>query len=174
MKIITDRCIYVQKSDIDVLGTYPIPMPLSIYLKYCKDSMNLCEGNSVYSFIKFEDKNEIEFFKKLNWIVDYDEYKQLSVDELMELGKNLSHKSRELASTYEAMSDEEKLDNRSLFIKHELLEYKIHSIAEILWIKFRLIRISIPEDIEELDNEAKCPKEHNTKRLIKKFIKHIS
>ena len=174
MKIITDNCIYVQKSDLDALGTYPIPMPLSIYLKYFKDGINLCEGNSVYSFVKFEDKNEIDFFKKLDWMVDYKEFSQLSDEELMELGKKLSRQSRELASLYESMSDDEKLNNRTLFIKHELLEYKIHSIAEIIWIKLRLIRITMPEGVEVFDKKVNCEKERGPKKFIKKFIKHIS
>ena len=172
MKIITDSCIYVQKSDIDVLKKGFIPIPLSMYLKYFKDNDINTESDNKYEFIKFDCEEEIEFFKKLNWIIDYDQVKHLSVDELMELGKTLSHESSELAHLYESMNDKEKLDNRSLFIKHELLEHKIHSIEEILWIKFKLIRINMPEHIDGLDNKVNYIEETVVKKLIKRFTKH--
>ena len=58
MKIITENAAYVQKND-----------------------------NNRYEFVKFEDKNEIEFFKNLDWMVDYNSVKDLNEEDFLNLEK---------------------------------------------------------------------------------------
>lgn len=166
MKVISKNCVYVQREDIVNLESLPIVMPLSIYMKYFKSGANIVNDFNKYQFIRFDDEEEIEFFKGLDCIVDYQSVKNLSVDDLMKLGKYLSQESKDILNKYETMSDDEKLENCSLYIKHELLEYKIHSIAVILWIRFKIIHINMPDE-----NKANYHEANGIKRLIKKVLK---
>lgn len=69
MKIITKNAVIVQLNDIAYLNYSVLPIPTSIFNKVYGDSFLCISHNNRYDFIKFDKKLEIDFSKKINWII---------------------------------------------------------------------------------------------------------
>ena len=72
MKIVTNEAIYVQKNDLVFLNQTDIPIPASIFMKAFGKGATIINYNNRFDFVKFEDSKEIEFFKNMDFILDYD------------------------------------------------------------------------------------------------------
>lgn len=107
----------------------------------------IIDDRNRYEFIEFTEPEEMEFFKKLDWIIDYNKVKDMSEDELIELGKSMAEKSNEIAEKYNAMSQEKRKQNQNLVVEHELLEFKMHSLKDIIYFKRGELKIKLPEEI---------------------------
>ena len=76
--------VYVQVDDIlfIVKNLGDMLIPASICCKiFCNDGATITCSNQ-YDFIKFNSDLEISFFKKLDFVIDYDDYKDLSDEQL--------------------------------------------------------------------------------------------
>ena len=73
--------VYVQIDDILTLYKTEQYMPISIFDKVFSSELTINENNR-YDFIEFYDKDEIEFFKAIDWIVDSKKLNKKSIDEL--------------------------------------------------------------------------------------------
>ena len=85
MKIIENGKIYVQKNDIALLNETDLAIPASIYVKVYGAGIVIIDNSNRFEFVEFTEKEEIEFFKSLDWIVDYNQVKNLSEEEIKEL-----------------------------------------------------------------------------------------
>ncbi len=65
-------------------------------------------GNSKYDFIEFNAPEEIEYFKSLDWIVDYNKVKDLSETKILTLGQKIAEEKNSIANNFNAMTEEEK------------------------------------------------------------------
>ena len=115
MKIITDNAVYVQKNDIYYLQQTGLEMPASIFF------MNLFDSDKVvfddinkYKFVKFENPREIEFFNSIDWIIDYNEVKDLSEKEIIMLVQSFEDKINRIAEKFKSMSSEQKKQNMNM------------------------------------------------------------
>ena len=76
MKIITKDCAYVQYTDIaeliDALIVTKAECPQSV-LETCYGTTFTCNSDNQFEFMEFYNEEAIEFFKNLNYIVDYDD-----------------------------------------------------------------------------------------------------
>ena len=70
MKIVTDKKVYVQKNDIAYLNQTDLPIPASIFMKVYGNGIVIIDDRNRYEFIEFTAPKEIEFFKKLDWMID--------------------------------------------------------------------------------------------------------
>ena len=75
MKIITDNAVYVQKNDIAYLNQTDLAIPASIFMKIFGN--DIVDDNNRYEFIKFDTPEEIEYFRNIDWMIDYNEVKNL-------------------------------------------------------------------------------------------------
>lgn len=98
MKIITDRAVYVQKNDIAFLNQTDLDIPASIYLKAFGNSpTTIIDDSNRFDFLKFDDEREIEYFRNLEWIIDYNEVKDLDEEQLMEIGQSIAQTKNGIA-----------------------------------------------------------------------------
>ena len=115
MKIICDNGIYVQKNYI----AFVINNTENIdYLKL----ININDEN-IYEFEFFSNPKDIEFFSNLDFIVNYDDIKNIDEDDVIKLIQKANLEKIKMENT-----DSEK-NNKNDILKQE---YKIYSLRDAL------------------------------------------
>ena len=147
MKIVTDSAVYVQKNDIAYLSSSDLAIPASIFMKVLDNGKFIVNDSNRYDFIKFEEESEIEYFKGLDWMIDYNEVKDLSDEEFIKLGRSIAEEQASFVEQYNAMDKEERIKNQNLAHKCELLEFKYYSLRDILWFKQGHIKMKLPKEL---------------------------
>ena len=142
MKIITKNVAYVQKKDISFLLKSTVKVPEFLYLKLLEEADDM---ENKYEFVKFEDRDEIKFFKSMNWIIDYNDIKNSSEDDIIQMCKDAANEINAIADKFNAMPDKKKEKHEDMVQKCKLLEYKMHSLRDALWFKQGHINMSLPE-----------------------------
>ena len=146
MKIINKDTAYVQKNDIAFLNSTDLPIPASVYLKVYSNNITIIDESNRYDFVKFDEQSEIEYFKGLDWIVDYGEVKDLSEDDIIKLANSIIEEREKIATSFNTMAEKEKEKHTDMITKCDLLEYKYYSLRDILWFKQGHIAMNIPKD----------------------------
>ncbi len=145
MKIITDDAAYVQKVDLSYLDSLDITKTQSIYLSVFDWGKTRLTAANQYDFYKYDKKEDIEFFKNIDWMVDYDEVKDCSDDELIKLGKAINDERTEIGERFNNMSIKERMKNPDLQLRHRLLAYKLHTLTDFIMYKRGQINFELPE-----------------------------
>ena len=140
--------VYVQMQDIMYLsnGT-DIPIPASIFEKVL-NGVNVVTDENRFEFIRFELEDEVKFFKDLEFIIDYDNYKELTNKQLEEKAKELAIKANEMAAKWNAMNEEERENNNSLYQEHSNICYIIHFLYEIYAVRNKKRRMPFPKFVK--------------------------
>lgn len=154
MKIITSHAAYVQKNDIAYLNQTNLAIPASIFMKVFGRGVFIVDDTNRYEFVEFNLPEEIEFFNGINWMIDYNEVKDLSEEEIISLGQSIVQEKNIIAQRFNSMSLNERKKNKELVFQCELLDFKMYSLRDILWFKQGHIKM-------------KLPKEKGIKKLIK-------
>ena len=165
MKIITDNCVYVQMNDIMFLNQTDLSIPVSIFLKVFNDDVVIIDDRNRYDFVKFDDALEIEFFRNLDFIVDYNSVKDLSEEEIIDMGEKVANKRNSIAKTYNAMTRSIREENMYLVYECERLDYKMYSLRDILWFRQGRLKFNLPSEI------IGEKKEKGIKKLLRKIKK---
>ena len=145
MKIITENAVYVQKNDIAYLHHTDLPIPASIFMKVFGNGIVIINDDNRYEFEKFEDPSEIEFFNGLDWIIDYNSVKDLSDDEIIEMGQRIAQAKNQIAEQFNSMSKDERKKNLEMVTQCELLDFKMYSLRDILWFKQGHLKMTLPD-----------------------------
>lgn len=164
MKIITDNAVYVQKNDIVYLNSADFAMPISVFMKVFGKGITIIDDSNRYDFVKFEDESDREFFKGLDWIIDYNEVKNLSEEQIVGLLDNIGDAQQRVVITFNSMSEEERRAHSDMVTQCELLEFKFYSLRDILWFKQGHISMKLPEGIDYPDGYSQ---EKDILKLIK-------
>ncbi len=137
--------VYVQLNDIARLMDFGEAIPVSIMKRFFYNIFIVNDDNR-YKFEEFTEPHEIDFFKELDWIVNYKKYRDMSEKEIMDQGYALGDEMNQVAKEHNdsvgKLTDEELV---ALELKHEALEHKMLSIRDILWIKQGHLSVPIPE-----------------------------
>ncbi|MBO5138454.1 MAG: hypothetical protein J6B89_02310 [Bacilli bacterium] len=155
MKIITDNVAYVQKNDIACLNQTDLVIPASIFMKVFGYGRVIIDDSNRYEFFEFEAPEEIEFFKVIDWMIDYNEVKDLSEEETIALGQSIVEEKNSIAQRFNSMTPEERKNNISMVSQCELLDFKIHSLRDVLWFKQGHIKMELPEGVDLQDLNKK-------------------
>lgn len=166
MKIIAENKIFVQKNDIAYLNSTDLDIPASIILEVYGKGLTIIDDSNRYEFIKYEQPHEIEFLKNLDFIVDYNEFKDLSENEIIEIAKEIIKKRNELARTFNKMDKNKRKKNINILYECEKLDFKINSIRDIIWFKNGDLNIKLPDETDTIKNE-KSLKKIKQKKLFK-------
>lgn len=158
MKIFLNDSVYVQKNDIGYLSHTDRAIPASIYTKVFSSGITIINDSNRYEFVKFSEPSEIEFFEQLDLIVNYDDYKDLSKEEIIDAGNKINEERNNIAEIFNAMSDEEKERNMNLYTKCDELEFKVLSIRDILWYKEGHLKLKMPRKRNKVLNFKKSNK----------------
>lgn len=170
MKVFKDNSLYVQLDDLNFLFHQNISMPRTVIEKVFSGKMGtfIVTDSNRYDFIRFDDEEAINYFYSLNWIINYDSVKDLTMNELMEMGQKLSVLRNERASYFNGLSDLEKENNMELVEECEFLMFKIYSLAD--YIHYFNGELKIPF-LDEINKSVKHEEVGGIKKMIKKFFK---
>lgn len=108
MKIITDNAVYVQKNDIAYLNQTDLAIPASIFMKVFGSGIVIIDDSNRYEFVEFDAPEEIEFFKGIDWMIDYNEVKDLSEEETITLGQSIAEEKNSIAQRFNSLTLEER------------------------------------------------------------------
>lgn len=147
MKIITNDAIYVQKNDIGYLNQTNITIPASIFMKVFGKGIVIIDNSNRYEFVKFEDQKEIEFFKGLDWIINYEDVRYLDEKEILKSGETISQEINNIAKTFNKMSEKEMAVNMDMVDEYELLKYKLYSLRDVLDFTRGELKFNLPEGV---------------------------
>lgn len=169
MKIITKDAIHVQMNDLMFLNGTDLPIPASIFLKVFGQGTVVVTNSNRYNFVKFEDESEIEYFKELDWIIDYDSVKELDKTGIKQLNDQIIDEEQEIADKFNNLPENEKVDNFDMVARYEQLEYKKYSLKNFVSFKQGKTSMELPEGVE-------YPTEYKPtiKNAVKQFIKRKS
>ncbi len=164
MKIITDNVAYIQKNDIACLNQTDLAIPASIFMKVFGNGIVIIDDSNRYEFVEFEAPEEIEFFKGIDWMIDYNEVKDLSEEETIALGQSIAEEKNSIAQRFNSMAPEEREKNMNMVSQCELLDFKMYSLRDVLWFKQGHIKMELPEGV---DFPAGFEQEKGIRKLIK-------
>ena len=165
MKIVKDNNTYIQIKDLKRLRDsnklltnsllYILHILSNNYLNYNDDE-----------FIILDEKDA--YFEDVDWIINLDDIKDLSEDELVSICNNLIQQRNSIADKYNAFSVKDRIKHIKMLIKSNDLEYEINGYKDILAIKKGEKKLQLPDGIEFPEGFIK---ETPVKRLINKFKK---
>lgn len=165
MKIITSNAVYVQKDDIEYLNSLGLSLPSSIVNKIIEYNIMQIDSSNKYEFVKFDEQSDIEYFKSLDWIVDYDEVKDLTEPEMFSLYKNVVEEKNTIARKYNLMSEKDRMNNMEDVTKYKLLDYKLYSLVYVTCFIRHHTKIVLPDDNEKNNQST------GIRRLVRKIFK---
>jgi hypothetical protein len=153
--------IYVQLRDILYLKENDVDMPNSIIKKVFPDNQSIINKNNVLSYISFSDETEIEFFNRQDFIIDLNEYKNLSLKAIEEKGNQLVELINKIAIKYNDLNNEDREINRDIKQMYNHLKYKFDSIAYIYSLRQKeLSPAFIKNDTKAYQYKKKTVKTH--------------
>lgn len=166
MKIIINDCVYVQRIDISNLFRENLSLPNSVYIKYFEEDNEIFGSDTynMYDFIKFDDLDSISYFKQMDCIVDYNDIKDLSAEEIMKLGKSIAEKSDIIGRKINSAPND---SDKNMIMYYKLLNFKIRSLCDAYKLKTGSIKIKSPKEINKSDDSS------NLRTGIKKITKSI-
>lgn len=129
MKVLKQERIYVQMQDIGYLNSTDMSIPASIYLKVFSGPVTVIGDHNRFDYVSFDDPKEIEFFESLTFIIDYNEYKDLTLEQISQKGTEVSNMANLIAKEYNEMSITERRNHTSMLELYNNLTYKMQSIA---------------------------------------------
>lgn len=126
--------VYVQLNDIMMMMQFGSPIPSEVMEKHFMNMFIVTDENR-FEFSEFTDPHTVEFFEQCEWIADFREFKDLTEEEIIAKGQEIGQLMNEVAMHWNGMTPEEREANEDVYNRHECLEFKMHSTAEILWTK---------------------------------------
>ena len=106
MKIIEGNKVWVQKFNIstllDSLESLSIPVSDNVLMNIY-GNMFIVSGEDKYDFVEYDGKEMVDFFKKLDFIVDYSILKDKSKKQIISLGESIRQ---------DAINEAEKMKNK--------------------------------------------------------------
>lgn len=131
MKIFKDNIVYVQLEDLNYIIKKELDFPKNLIPKTIEQGYVFIDEKNQYNFIGYNEKNIVEYFKNLELIVDYDNIKNLSADELNRICNRLLHDKE--------LSKEDEYDS---------IEYKYYQINKFLSFKEGNEDLNLPEGVD--------------------------
>jgi hypothetical protein len=176
MKLFRNNKVYVQMNDVMFAMNHSNAIPAVIVNQIFKDVVIVTNENRM-DFVSFDDKVAIDYFRKLDFIVNYDDYKDLSIEELDAKAEIILKKIKDIVDKYNNLSSKKIRENQELINEYEKLEYVINYLGEIRGIKLGTNHMDIPGEIldnipvEIIDTESNTKTSEPKKKSIKTFIK---
>lgn len=101
-----------------------------------------------YDFVEFDAPEEIEFFKGIDWMIDYNEVKDLSEEGIITLGQSIVKEKNRIAQKFNSMEINERKRNMGMVTQCELLDFKMYSLRDFLWFKQGHIKMKLPASVK--------------------------
>lgn len=149
MKIFKDNSVYVQKNDMVNLNHTDISIPASIFIKVFGQAITVIDETNRYEFIEFNAPEEIKFFQEQDWIVDYNAIRDLTEEELMELGQSIAQDKNVKAKAFNKLPKKQRQQKyQSVVSSLELLDFKMYSIRDMIMFKRGELEFPLPQGVQ--------------------------
>lgn len=141
--------VYVQMQDMGfICNETDIAIPESIFYKVFHPGTTIINDTNCFNFVRFDKEDEVSFFKSLEFIIDYDDYKDLTLEQMYNKFTTATINFNTLAEKWNALTSDEKKESEDLYYKLNKLEYELLFIAEIIKLKQGCISMPFPEFIQ--------------------------
>lgn len=148
-------------------ATEGISIPSSIIDKVFGQVFIVTDENR-YEFIEFSSPEEIDFFKKCDWMVDYNTFDDMTEEEIVEYACQINEERNKTATSFNELSEEEREKQYiQVSTKIELLEFKMWSVRDILWHKQGHLKFPLPIVTTNIIKR----KENIVKKVLKRLKK---
>ncbi len=165
MKIITEDKVYVQRIDLGRLEDVEDTLPAAVYLPFWAPNLNgpnfvSIDDTNRFEFFDFDTPEAIEYFKDIDWILDYTTISVLSKDELEEVGQGFLQARNKLAEEYQGLTGP--IEGRRAEIVEEVnnIDYKIATLQYMYAVNTGKEQLVLPPEIappETKVTESKKP-----------------
>ena len=151
------EAVYVQMQDIMYLSNETdMPIPASIFTKVFTGVTIVTDANR-FEFVKFDEEHEVKFFRELEFIIDFDQYKGFTDEQLEAEAQKLGTKANEIAEKWNSMKPEEREKNAELYEEHRNLGYMINFLSEIYAVKHGKRKMPFPDFVKMPEKPKKKP-----------------
>lgn len=145
MKVFKNGKVYVQNEDLILILRSGELMPTSVLEKFYGNGPVIIVKDNMEDYVEFEETDQVEFFKRLDWIVDYDEVKNLSTEELEKLYDDTKDEMVKIRNKYSDLSQNDDCYEKDS-IRYELLGNKLYSLSKIQYFKARKLELALPNE----------------------------
>ena len=129
------EAVYVQMQDMMCLSrNSQMVIPSSITSKVFK-GVTIVNDDNRFEFVRFEDEAEVKFFKDIDFIIDFDQYKNLTDKQLNEEIEKLEEKAEDITYKWNSMTEGEKKENKFLCDEYYNTQHKKNFLCEIYGVK---------------------------------------
>ena len=132
MKVVNEKAVYVQKKDIEFFIKHNIDMPAFILGPLLAESPLKIDDSNKFDFVEYTDDLSMEFFKKMDWILDYNDVKDSSPSEIMEEMINLVLQLDQLGKKIQKMTEEDKQIRPSEMEEYILLDHYYNGFLDFI------------------------------------------
>ncbi len=154
MKINQNNRLYIQRIDLLYIYESFSVIPASIYERTIKKKHFITDKNK-YEFIEFTNPDEISYLDSIDWIIDYNEVKELKPEEILQLDKEIASQEIELIAKIRNMNNEDISNNLNMISKHHQIQLKRQSLRDVLWYKLGYINMTLPKEVPTKKLEKK-------------------
>lgn len=176
MKIVRRNVGYIQLDDIVTLLEFQMHIPISIIEKIADRRLITVTDANRFTFIKLSTREELDFLKSVEGLIDYDEVRDLSREEIIALAESYEEERNRIANDFNAMSLEDRKKNRHMMTYFALLERKQYALRNFQWyiegvFKREDIEFSLPKGVElpRQMTESKKHKGLSFKKVVASF-----
>lgn len=128
MKVFKDGKLYVNKKDLLILRKSQYQIPDSV-LDDMENSQVLMSFDDRDTYVEFSDEKDIDFFRKVDWIVDYNSARDLNMEVLKKLIVNIKSTMNMLRVRLDSIHD---LNENSMdVIRLDMLKQMLLSLEKI-------------------------------------------
>lgn len=145
MKVFKNGKVYVQNEDLILILRSGELMPTSVLEKIYGNGPVIIVKDNMEDYVEFDEADQVEFFKRLDWIVDYDEMKNLSLEELEKLYDDTKDEMVKIKNKYSDLSQKDDCYEKDS-IRFELLGNKLYSLSKIQYFKARKLELALPNE----------------------------
>lgn len=138
--------VYVQKNDLMHLNRLNQETPAFMIQRYFNIIMSR-NNEEKMEFVEFKEPEEVEFFRKADWIIDYNEYMALSNEVLTQKIRSLTEHMRIIADKFNRMSLDDKKENMYFREVYRVKEYIRNSCILIEQLKSGKITMPLPNSV---------------------------
>lgn len=139
--------VYVQMQDIMyITNEIDIQIPVSIFTKVFT-GITIVNDYNRFDFVRFDNKHEVKFFRDLDFILDYDKFKNLSDEEFVKEEEKLIDRANEIARKWNGMTKKER-KNSTLLEEYENISYMLKFMDEIDAVKHGRKTMPFPEFVK--------------------------
>ncbi len=149
MKIIRNDIIYIQLEDINYIVSRNFKFPRNIVIRTIEQGYVAIDEINKYDFICYKDTDIVDYFKDLDVIVNYDELKELSVNELRNKCDSYLDQKDMLLDSFNEMALEEKIVNHSILEEVNNIEYKYYQTNKYLLFKCGYDSFNLPKELQK-------------------------